>query len=186
MRLWTIFLLCLSAMASPLWAAPSVYDYKLSSLGGKDLPLKAYEGKVLLLVNTASHCGYTKQFSGLEKLYKAHKEEGLVVLGVPSSSFKQEFKDDAEVAQFCKLNYGVTFPMSKIVEVKGPTAHPLFQHLVSSAPAAAQGEVQWNFEKFLIDRKGQVVGRYPSGVAPEDPQLSAKIKELLAQKSKSH
>ncbi len=167
----------------PAFAKESIYDFTLPGLKGKPLALEAYKNKVLMIVNTASHCGYTKQYGGLERLYKAHKAEGFEVIGVPSGSFKQEFKDDSEVAQFCKFNFGVSFSMSKIVEVNGKQQDPLFAYLVKQAPAEAAGPVEWNFEKFLIDRQGEVVARYRSAVSPDDPKIEAKIKELLTIKA---
>lgn len=180
----------LRAMALLVFLAPvshakeqSIYDFTLKALDGKPLPLAQYKGQVILLVNTASECGYTKQFAGLEKLYQETKAKGLVVIGVPSDSFHQELADEVAVGSFCKKNFGVSFPMSKILEVKGKKADPLYQYLVQKAPAQAAGEVQWNFEKFLIDRKGAVVARFPSAVPPESEEIKNTLAKLLAEKA---
>ncbi len=179
-----MFFSCLFTGRSQSNAAEgSVYEFALTSIGGKPLDLASFKGKVLLIVNTASHCGFTKQFTGLEKIYKEEQTKGLVVIGVPSNSFKQELADETAVGDFCKRNYGVTFPMSKISVVTGEKTHPLFRYLVAHAPKDESGEVQWNFEKFLIDRKGQVAARYRSATSPDDAGFKARLAGLLAEKS---
>lgn len=155
------------------------FDLKFKSLGGSEKSLSDYKGKVMMVVNTASHCGYTKQYAGLQKMYETYKDKGLVVVGFPSTSFNQEFKDEGEVAKFCKLNFGVTFPMAGIVEVKGKSQSPIFAYLTEKGPKETQGEVEWNFEKFLVNREGQVVGRFRSGVDPTGPEVKAALDKVL-------
>lgn len=153
-------------------------NFTATTITGSDKHLADYLGKVVLVVNTASKCGFTPQFEGLEALYAALKDEGLVVLGFPCDQFKnQEFESDAETADFCRLNYGVTFPMFAKVQVNGDDAHPLFAWLRSQTATADGEAIGWNFTKFLIDRSGAVVGRYESAVAPAD--LEADIRALL-------
>lgn len=180
---FSFFFASLSTPESFAAKEAAIYDFTLPELGGKTLPLAQYKGQVLLIVNTASECGYTKQLGGLEKLYQEEKSRGLVVLGIPSDSFHQELSDEAAVGAFCKKNFGVSFPMSRILEVKGDRAHPLIRFLVEKAPASAGSEVQWNFEKFLVDRKGKVAGRFRSAVTPEDQAFKNTVARLLAEKS---
>lgn len=172
--------LLMVALSSVAWGADgSLFDLKYKSLGGKEKGLDEFKGKVVMVVNTASHCGYTKQYSGLQKLYDTYKEKGLVVIGFPSTSFNQEFKDEGEVAKFCKVNFGVTFPMAGIVEVKGKGQSPVFAYLTQKGPKETQGDVEWNFEKFLVDRDGKVVARYRSGIDPTGPEVKAALEKLV-------
>jgi glutathione peroxidase len=147
-------------------------------MGGEENLCDAYGGKVLLVVNTASKCGFTPQYEGLEALYKANKDKGLVVLGFPSDQFMgQEFDDDAEIAKFCKVNYGVSFPMYRKTDVKGKDANPLYKDLI-----AATGEKpSWNFNKYLIGRDGKVLAHFGSKVMPDAPELKKAIEAALAQ-----
>ncbi|MEX2367151.1 MAG: glutathione peroxidase [Pseudohongiellaceae bacterium] len=131
-------------------------------------------GKPVLIVNTASYCGYTYQFTGLERLYQRYREQGLVVVGFPSDDFNQEDDDAARTAEICYVNHGVTFAMSEVVKVTGADAHPVFQHLNS-----ATRQPDWNFNKYLIDRNGTVVGNFRSGVEPDSRQLSRAIEAVL-------
>jgi glutathione peroxidase len=152
---------------------------EMKSIDGKPVDLAAYKGKVVLIVNVASRCGYTPQYSGLQKLYDAHKDKGLVVLGFPANEFgAQEPGSDAEIAQFCSSKYGVTFPMFSKVVVKGSGIAPLYKTLTETATPA--GDVKWNFEKFLIGRDGTIKGRYKSGVGPDDAALKTAIEAELA------
>lgn len=155
-----------------------VLGHTMTRLDGTEESLEAYKGKVVLVVNTASRCGFTPQYKGLEALYQAKQGEGLVVLGFPSDSFNQELDTAAEVAAFCEDNYGVTFPMFDVVDVKGDGAAPFFRQLASQ-PEPAGGEPQWNFNKYLIDREGRAVVRFGSRTGPESEELRAKIEELL-------
>lgn len=172
---------CLAAMAmSPSRAEPAApLSGEMKKLDGSTVNLADYKGKVVLVVNVASRCGYTKQYKGLQQLHDTYKDKGLVVLGVPANDFgAQEPGSDAEIATFCSANYGVTFDMLSKVSVKGPGKVPLYAALTESVDP--KGEVSWNFEKFLIGRDGKVLGRFKSGVAPEDAALVKAIEAALA------
>ena len=156
----------------------SLLDFEAKTITGKDKRLDEYLGQVVLVVNTASKCGLTPQFEGLEKLYSGLREEGLVVLGFPCDQFaNQEFDNDAETADFCQLNYGVSFPMFAKVDVNGSKAHPLFGWLRDEQGGVLGDAIKWNFTKFLINREGKAVARYAPTVAPED--IEADIRALL-------
>jgi glutathione peroxidase len=157
----------------------SIYDFNGKTITGEDKPIADYRGQVLLIVNTASKCGFTPQFKGLEALYAQYKDKGLVVLGFPCNQFlKQDPGTDAEISEFCELNYGVTFPMFAKIDVNGDNAHPLFRHLTAAAPGLLGIKaVKWNFTKFLVDRQGNVVSRYAPAAKPED--MAADIEKLL-------
>ena len=153
--------------------------FSADTLQGQTQSLAEYAGKVLLIVNTASHCGFTPQYAGLEALYQKHQDRGLVVLGFPCNQFgAQEPGSESEIGAFCQKNYGVTFPMFAKIDVNGEHAHPLYQHLKKAAPGALGSEaIKWNFTKFLVSRDGQTVKRYASTTAPE--ALSEDIEKLL-------
>ncbi len=157
----------------------SVYDFSVKRIDGKTQKLSAYKGKVLLVVNTASQCGFTPQYAGLQKLYEKYGERGLVVLGFPCNQFgAQEPGSEKEIARFCETSFGVTFPMFAKVDVNGDSAHPLFQHLKAAAPGILGSEsIKWNFTKFLVDRGGRVVKRYAPNVDPE--KIAPDIEALL-------
>jgi glutathione peroxidase len=157
----------------------SIYDYEAKTLDGKPARLADYEGKVLLVVNTASECGFTPQLAGLEAIYERYRERGFAVLGFPCNQFgEQEPGTAAEIGAFCQKNYGVTFPMFEKIDVNGDNAHPLYQWLKHSAPGVLGSErIKWNFTKFLIDRSGQVKARYAPVTKPE--QLAQDIEALL-------
>ena len=145
---------------------------------GHDSTLAAFKGRVVLIVNTASECGYTPQYAGLEKLYETYKDKGLVVVGFPANNFgAQEPGTNEEIAKFCSTKYSVTFPMMAKVSVKGDDIHPLFKYLTEQSPIT--GEITWNFNKFLLDKSGRLVSRFPSKVEPLDPQLTSKIESLF-------
>jgi glutathione peroxidase len=157
----------------PMPAAPaSVYDFEAQTITGQPVALSQHRGKLLLIVNTASACGFTPQFAGLEELWKAYGERGLVVVGFPSNQFGgQDPGANEEIASFCELNYGVSFPMMAKVEVNGSSAHPLWKWLTAEAPGLLGSKaVKWNFTKFLVGRDGQVIRRY----APTDTPASLK------------
>ncbi len=158
----------------------SVFDFTCQTPSGTEKSLAEYSGKVLLVVNTASKCGFTPQFEGLEKLYEKYKDRGLVILGFPCNQFgKQDPGSNDEIQEFCQLNYGVSFPMFGKIEVNGTKADPLFKHLKSEAPGALGTQrIKWNFTKFLVDADGEVVRRYAPATKPED--IEADIEELLA------
>jgi len=156
----------------------TVYDFSATTNSGAEEALADYQGKVLLVVNTASQCGFTPQYKGLEELYKTYVDRGLVVLGFPCDQFgSQEPGDDEEIADFCELNFGVTFPLYSKIDVNGTGAHPLFKWMRDEKKGSLGSKVRWNFTKFLIDSKGNVVKRYGSTTKPED--ISADIEELL-------
>ncbi len=154
-------------------------DFSAKTLSGEETPLKDFQGKVVLVVNTASKCGFTPQYKGLEALYQKYKERGLEILGFPCNQFgKQEPGDSDEISSFCELNYGVSFPLFAKIEVNGENAHPLFRHLKSSAPGVFGTEsIKWNFTKFLVGRDGQVVKRFAPKDKPES--LESAIEALL-------
>jgi glutathione peroxidase len=158
----------------------SVYDFTAKTLDGLDVSLGDYRGKVILIVNTASKCGFTPQYEGLEALYKSLGDKGLTVLGFPCNQFgAQEPGDATEIANFCSLTYDVSFPMFAKIDVNGPTAHPLYQYLKSAKKGLLGSEgIKWNFTKFLIDKKGEVVGRYAPTEKPE--AMEGTIQKLLA------
>jgi glutathione peroxidase len=156
----------------------TLQDFEATTITGEQRALSDYQGKVVLVVNTASKCGFTPQFEGLEKLYADLAEQGLVVLGFPSDQFAhQEFDSDKETADFCQLNYGVTFPMFRKIDVNGNDAHPLFTWLRREKGGLLGDAIKWNFTKFLVNREGEVVGRYAPTVAPAD--IEADIRALL-------
>jgi glutathione peroxidase len=146
----------------------TIYDFSANTLTGKPKQLADFRGKVLLVVNTASKCGFTPQYKGLEELYAAYKDQDFAVLGFPSNQFgQQEPGTNDEIAEFCEVNYGVSFPMFAKVDVNGADAHPLFAHLKSAAPGALGTEaIKWNFTKFLIGRDGTVIKRYAPQAEP--------------------
>ncbi|SDX51762.1 glutathione peroxidase [Paenibacillus sp. CF384] len=157
----------------------SIYDFTVQTITGEQQSLSAYKGKTLLIVNTASACGLTPHYKGLQQIYEAHKDENLVVLGFPCNQFAaQEPGSNEEIASFCELNYGVTFPMFAKIEVNGENAHPLYKYLVDAAPAPYHtGTIEWNFVKFLIDQEGNVVKQYPASTDPAaiEPDLRSLI-----------
>ncbi|MFD2615359.1 glutathione peroxidase [Paenibacillus gansuensis] len=157
----------------------SIYDIEMKTIKGETQPMDDYRGKVLLIVNTASKCGFTPQYTGLEKLYEEYADRGLVVLGFPCNQFmNQEPGDETEIAEFCSLNHGVTFPLFAKVDVNGSNAHPLYKHLTSHARGFLGSKaIKWNFTKFLIDREGNVVKRFAPTDTPE--QIEKDIKALL-------
>lgn len=160
--------------------SPYVLGYTLKDIDGKDTDLAQFEGKVVLMVNVASKCGYTPQYKGLEKLFIEKKDAGLVVLGLPANEFGgQEPGDEAAIKKTCHDKYQVTFPMFSKISVKGNGQHPLYRQLAAQ-PAPIGGDPKWNFTKFLVDRAGNVVARFDSSVTPEDKAMRAKIDELLA------
>lgn len=157
----------------------SIYDYQANTLRGNEETLSKYEGKVLLIVNTASKCGFTPQYKGLQEVYDKFKDRGFEVLSFPSNQFaSQEPGSSDEIEEFCQLNYGVTFPMYEKIDVNGDNAHPLFKHLTKEAPGALGSKrVKWNFTKFLVDREGRVLKRFAPTTTPES--LQDEIQALL-------
>ena len=174
---------CLSiAMAASTKAHhdPSIYDFKVPNIDGKSVSLAKYKGKVLLVVNVASHCGYTPQYEGLEALYKAKKKKGLEILGFPANNFgAQEPGTEAEIKQFCTSKFGVTFPMFSKISVKGDDEHPLYKWLISQSDRP-NDDIEWNFSKFVIGKDGKVVARFRSKSAPDSPEVLAAIDAAMA------
>lgn len=159
----------------------NIYDLTMQDIDGKAVCLEAFKGKVLLIVNVASKCGFTGQYEGLEQLYKTYKDQGLVILGFPANNFmRQEPGTEAEIKNFCTLTYGVTFPMFAKISVRGKDIHPLYQYLTSKADNAQfGGRISWNFNKFLVSRTGAIIGRFGSRTKPDDTALIAAIEAAL-------
>ncbi|HZR73673.1 glutathione peroxidase [Bradyrhizobium sp.] len=156
----------------------SIYDFSAKSLAGEDTPIKRFEGKVLLIVNTASACGFTPQYKGLEALQQQYGARGFSVLGFPCNQFgRQEPGSAAEIGEFCTSNYAVSFPMFDKIEVNGDNAHPLYQYLRREKTGLLGSAIKWNFTKFLVDRSGKVIGRYPPTTTPGS--LTREIEALL-------
>jgi glutathione peroxidase len=165
-------------------ASPTVLDFKMKDIDGKDVKLKKYKGNVLLVVNTASKCGYTPQYEALESTYEKYKGQGFYVLGFPANNFGgQEPGTAAEIKEFCTSKYKVTFPMFAKISVKGEDQDPLYSYLTSKEtnPEFA-GDIKWNFSKFLIDRKGKIVARFEPKVKPDSPEVVAAIEKYIAMK----
>jgi glutathione peroxidase len=156
----------------------SIYDFKVAKSNGEETTLADYKNQVLLIVNTASKCGFTPQFEELQGLYEEYCEKGLAVLGFPSDQFmNQEFDDQEEIIEFCQMNYGVSFPMFKKTDVKGKDAHPLFKFLTKEKKGVLLSDIKWNFTKFLVDRNGEVYERYSPQTSPR--KIESDIQKLL-------
>jgi glutathione peroxidase len=157
----------------------AIYDFKAKTIDGREQSLADFRGQALLIVNTASGCGFTPQYKGLEQLYETYKDRRFAVLGFPCNQFgNQESGSEMEIKSFCEMNFGVRFPLFAKVDVKGPKAHPLFQYLVKEKPGfLGFKDVKWNFTKFLVDRSGKVVKRYAPTVKPE--AIAADIEKIL-------
>jgi glutathione peroxidase len=185
----TILLLCATILCATimtttlsLHAAGSLYDIPLKDIDGRDTSLKAYQGKVLLLVNVASKCSFTPQYKGLEALCQKYSAQGLVVCGFPCNQFlAQEPGTDAEIKAFCTSKYEVTFPMFSKLEVNGPNRHPLYERLADQA-SPFPGNIHWNFTKFLVGRDGKIIARFDSKVKPDSEIVTKAIEDALAAK----
>lgn len=192
MRTLQVALIAGLVAVAPSFAADKTEDktvsgplaFKMTGIDGKEVDLAQYKGKVVVIVNVASQCGYTPQYEGLQKLYEDYSKDGLVIIGVPANDFgKQEPGSDEEIAKFCKTNYKVTFPMMSKVVVKGEGQTPLYQFLTGKdTNPGYDGDVKWNFEKFLIGRDGKVTARFKSGVAPTGEEMIKAVKAELAKK----
>jgi len=169
--------------AGVLMAATSVHEFTMTSIDGKPAPFSQYKGKVVMVVNVASKCGYTPQYAGLQGLYEKYKDKGFVIVGVPANNFGgQEPGTNEEIQAFCSRTYNVTFPLTAKVSVKGDDKTPLYQYLTDpTSNSATGGEVRWNFTKFLVDKNGKVIARFESKVTPESPEVAAAIEKALAQ-----
>ena len=159
----------------------SLYDIPLTTLDGQPTSLKGYEGKVVMVVNVASKCGFTPQYAGLERLYEKYADQGFVILGFPCNQFLFQEPGGADSITACSTSYGVTFPIMDKISVRGRKQHPLYAELVKSKTAEGKGGgVKWNFEKFLINRSGEVVGRFRTKVEPLDPSVTGAVEQALA------
>lgn len=179
----TIALLAtLIAMTTITARAESIYDIKLKDIDGKDTSLAAYKGKVVLIVNVASKCGYTRQYTGLEAAYEKYKGQGFVILGFPCNQFGgQEPGTNEEIKQFCSSKFNVTFPLFDKLEVNGNNRHPLYTALAGK-DSPFPGDIKWNFNKFLLGKDGRIIKRFDSKVAPESPEMTQAIEAALAAK----
>jgi len=162
-------------MASSLFGASNALDFTINNIEGQPAPLSQYKGKVVMIVNVASKCGFTPQYAGLEKLYEKYKDKGFVILGFPANNFgQQEPGSNEEIKTFCSRNYNVTFPMYAKISVKGDDKHPLYEYLTQTG-----GDVKWNFTKFLVGKEGKVIGRFEPGVTPESAEIAGAIEKAL-------
>ena len=167
-------------MATSLFAGSGVYTFTLNSIDGRPAPLADYKGKVVLLVNVASQCGYTPQYSALEAIYEKYKNQGFVILGFPANNFgAQEPGTNEEIKTFCSRKYSVTFPMYAKISVKGSDQAPLYGYLTKDTGAGIAGDIKWNFTKFLVDRNGKVVQRFEPAVTPDSTEMTAAIEKYL-------
>ena len=176
--------LCIGFLAcASLFAASSVLEFTLSSIDGQPAPLSAYKGKVVMVVNVASKCGFTPQYKALEAVYEKYKDQGFVILGFPANNFMgQEPGSNEEIKTFCSRNYNVTFPMYSKLSVKGDDKAPLYQFLTDKATNPNfGGEIRWNFTKFLVDRKGNVIARFEPPVTPDSDKVTEAIEQALKQ-----
>ncbi len=170
-------------MSAFLASAAGLENIPVKDIDGKATSLKAFDGKVLLIVNVASKCGYTPQYKGLETIYEKYKDKGLVVLGFPCNQFgAQEPGSNEEIKQFCSAKYNVTFPMFDKIDVNGPNRHPLYVALAGK-DSPYPGDIHWNFSKFLISRDGKILKRFESKVTPESPEVTQAIESALAEKN---
>jgi glutathione peroxidase len=169
----------ISSAHTPTHGARSIYDFRMKDIDGHQVRLSKYRGKVLLVVNVASHCGFTPQYKALEEVYNKYKDQGFVILGFPANNFGgQEPGSDVEIKQFCTATYNVSFPMFSKISVKGEDKHPLYQWLISSSDRP-KDDIEWNFTKFIVDKKGQVIYRFKSKDTPDSPEVTAAIESAL-------
>ena len=167
-------------MATSLFAGSGLYSFTLNSIDGKPAPLADYKGKVVLIVNVASQCGYTPQYSALEAIYEKYKDRGFVIVGFPANNFgAQEPGTNEEIKTFCSRKYNVTFPMYAKISVKGSDQAPLYAYLTKETGTGIAGEIKWNFTKFLVDRNGNVVQRFEPAVTPDSTDVTTAIEKQL-------
>jgi glutathione peroxidase len=170
-------------MTGSVFAASNIYDFTLPSIDGKPVPLADFKGKVVLVVNVASRCGFTPQYSALQALYEKYKDQGFVIVGFPANNFgAQEPGTNQEIKTFCSRKYNVTFPLYSKVSVKGDDQTPLYQYLTKQTGPSIAGEIKWNFTKFLVDRNGNVVQRFESAVTPDSKEVVSAVEKQLGQK----
>ena len=176
------YLICgaLLIMAGSLFAASGIYTFTLNSIDGKPSPLADFKGKVILVINVASQCGYTPQYSALESIYEKYKDQGFVILGFPANNFgAQEPGTNAEIKTFCTRKYSVTFPIYAKISVKEPDQAPLYAYLSKDTAPGVRGDIKWNFTKFLVDRNGNVVQRFEPAVTPDSKEMISAIEKQL-------
>ena len=179
----TTLVLGLVMMIAGSALAANIYDFTLRSIDGKPMPLAKFKGKVVLVVNVASRCGYTPQYSALESLYEKYKDQGFVIVGFPANNFgAQEPGTNKEIKTFCSRKYNVTFPMYSKVSVKGDDQTPLYQYLTKQTGPSIAGDIKWNFTKFLVDRNGNMVERFESAVTPDSKEVVSAIEKQLVNK----
>ena len=167
-------------MATSLYAGSSLYSFTLNSIDGKPAPLAEYKGKVVLIVNVASQCGYTPQYSALEAIYEKYKDQGFVILGFPANNFgAQEPGTNEEIKTFCSRKYSVKFPMYAKISVKGDDQAPLYAYLTKQTSPGITGDIKWNFTKFLVDKNGNVVQLFEPAVTPDSKELTSAIEKQL-------
>lgn len=182
MKTFGLFIILLYSMGTYTkgTVADSLYQFELKDINGQNVPLDKYRGKVLLIVNTASECGYTPQYEGLQTLYEEYASDGLVVLGFPANNFGgQEPGTNEEIKQFCTVNFNVTFPMFSKISVKGDNIHPLFTYLTTEDNPDFAGEIEWNFEKFLIGKEGKLLRRFRSATKPMSDDILKAVGQAL-------
>ena len=165
-------------------ATQSPLDFKVKDIDGKDVSLSQYRGKVIMMVNVASKCGFTKQYTALEELYKSHADQGFVIIGFPANNFgHQEPGTNTEIKEFCSSKFAVTFPMMAKISVKGEDKDPLYKYLTEEPTAGDfKGDIAWNFTKFIVDKNGNVIARFPSNTTPDDPELVGIVEKAIAAK----
>jgi glutathione peroxidase len=178
----TVMFCLLSGAAALMSGEKSIFDFTLNTIDGQPAPLATYKGKVVMLVNVASRCGYTPQYTALESIYEKYKDRGFVIIGIPANNFgAQEPGTNQEIKTFCQSKYSVTFPMMSKVSVKGEDKTPLYQFLTDKAAGPKTGgEIQWNFTKFLVGPDGQIITRFEPAVTPDSPEVAAAIEKALA------
>ncbi len=177
MRLILIILFSMLFTSKSYSSEKNFFDFSLESITGDEIKLAEFKGKVVLLVNTASQCGFTPQYSGLQKIYDRYKEDGLVVIGVPSDDFNQELAKNSDVKEFCEIRYGVNFPLTSIQKIKGSNAHPLYKWIASNVSVIAQP--RWNFHKFLINKDGDIVNWFSSMTSPTSEGLIKEVENAI-------
>ena len=177
--MFKLFLMILSMLFSTksMSSDKSFHDFSIESISGGDISLSDYKNKVVLLVYTASQCGFTPQYAGLQKIYDRYKDDGFVVLGVPSDDFNQELSSDDDVKKFCEIRYGVNFPLTSIQKIKGDSAHPLYKWI--SGNTSVIGQPRWNFHKYLISKEGQILNWFSSMTSPTSDGLLKQVEQAL-------
>ncbi|MCH8558741.1 MAG: glutathione peroxidase [Balneolia bacterium] len=171
----------MSAPTERMNESDQIFNFTMTALEGGDVDLSSFQDKVVLFVNTASKCGFTGQYSELQELYETYSDKGFVILGFPSADFGgQEFDADEDIAEFCERNYGVSFPMFSRISVKGSDQHPLFEKLTTAENPDFTGDINWNFEKFLVDQNGNLIRRFRSRTTPMSTEMTSSIEALLS------